>query len=353
MAITTPDEWWQAVNDNWNDLIKIIYCYLRTEEPAHEDVRNLTTKEIGITIMADILKAKTERDWHRLWRYFHWAWEAAPDTITIHSIPSWSVFCDLCSETWVFQPDEEVEPMRDKEETDSVVAANLMVNRAKTIAAMGMVERDYEGFNVTNPGIKKETFRVWRDEDNHIRCSCPEFTEKILTETRFRCEHILAVKFHLEPLDDTPSVPAESAGFTRAVQKTQDLFEVEKQRSREHLPPAKPDQDVWFVFEQIKSGVVRLAQLTRELEGSVFLLENKMRNDYRKPIPINAIKDPVAKTMDQLVTPKQLIAIRAISNSLNINSEAECLEQLRCKPEELSRIAASAFIDHLKAKVQG
>jgi len=56
---------------------------------------------------------------------------------------------------------------------------NLMMNRAKAIAAMGMVERDYEGFNVVSPGIKQETFRVWRDEDSHVRCSCPEFQERI------------------------------------------------------------------------------------------------------------------------------------------------------------------------------
>jgi len=61
-------------------------------------------------------------------------------------------------------------------------------------------------------------------------------------------------------------------------------------------------------------------------------------------------RDPVAKTMADLVTPKQLVAIRAIANAQNVNAESECLEMLKCKPEELSRRAASAFIDHLKAK---
>src|ERR1700750_562230 len=79
---------------------------------------------------------------------------------------------------------------------------NQSINRAKTIAAMGMVERDYEGFNVTSPGIKKETFRVWRDEDNRVRCSCADYEEHVETEPRYRCEHILAVKFHLEPPDE-------------------------------------------------------------------------------------------------------------------------------------------------------
>jgi hypothetical protein len=64
-------------------------------------------------------------------------------------------------------------------------------------------------------------------------------------------------------------------------------------------------------------------------------------------------RDPVAKTMADLVTPKQLVAIRAIANSQGVNAEAECLEALKCKPEELSRRAASAFIDHLKSKTAG
>lgn len=58
--------------------------------------------------------------------------------------------------------------------------------------------------------------------------------------------------------------------------------------------------------------------------------------------------NPEAESMADLVTPKQLVAIRAISNSRNINAESECLKQLRCRPEELSRRAASTFIDYLK-----
>src|SRR5689334_11771889 len=81
----------------------------------------------------------------------------------------------------------------------AIEKTNLAINRAKTIAAMGMVERDYEGFNVTSPGINKETFRVWRDEDGQVRCSCADYEARVDSEPRYRCEHILAVKFHLEP----------------------------------------------------------------------------------------------------------------------------------------------------------
>src|SRR5919205_3635027 len=92
----------------------------------------------------------------------------------------------------------------------AVEKTNLAINRAKTIAAMGMVERDYEGFNVMSPGVRKESFRVWRDEEGRVRCSCADYEAQVAGEPRYRCEHILAVKFHLEPPDGlTPEVIAE------------------------------------------------------------------------------------------------------------------------------------------------
>jgi hypothetical protein len=50
------------------------------------------------------------------------------------------------------------------------------------------------------------------------------------------------------------------------------------------------------------------------------------------------------------VTPRQLVAIRAIANSVGIEAEAECQRLLKCDIKEISRRAASAFIDHLKAR---
>ena len=93
----------------------------------------------------------------------------------------------------------------------AIEESRLIFNRAKAIAAMGLVERDYEGFNVVSPGIKKETFRIHRDETGRVRCTCVEFEERAGEDTRFRCEHILAVKFHLEPPDEDVSPIISSA----------------------------------------------------------------------------------------------------------------------------------------------
>jgi Rad52/22 family double-strand break repair protein len=62
------------------------------------------------------------------------------------------------------------------------------------------------------------------------------------------------------------------------------------------------------------------------------------------PLP----KDPLAKTLADLITPKQLVAIKAIANTQGLQAEEECFSLYGCKLDELSRRAASALIDHLK-----
>ena len=58
--------------------------------------------------------------------------------------------------------------------------------------------------------------------------------------------------------------------------------------------------------------------------------------------------DPVAKTLAEMVTTKQLGMIRAVARESAVDADKECLEVLNCKVSELSRRAASAFIDHLR-----
>lgn len=60
--------------------------------------------------------------------------------------------------------------------------------------------------------------------------------------------------------------------------------------------------------------------------------------------------DPVAPSLATLVTPKQLGMIRALAREAGVDYELECVEQFNgVKVEELSKRAASAFIDYLKA----
>lgn len=66
------------------------------------------------------------------------------------------------------------------------------------------------------------------------------------------------------------------------------------------------------------------------------------------PLASEFPRDPLAKSMADLVTPKQLGMIRALGREANVEIDEECQTVLRCKTDELSKRAASSFIDHLK-----
>jgi hypothetical protein len=316
---------------------------------------------------------------------------------------------------------------------------NSLVNRAKAIAAMGLVGRDYEGFNVTSPGFKKETFRIWKDEEGRVKCSCVEFQERIAAEPKFRCEHILAVKFHIEAADDTTEPNEnnnETPGSVSLVEQDETKFEDERQinmfetsdnnrvipfdqllkRLSQSVQPEMVKQRIgwrdrqgrdhevdyveWHTVADLLDRIcpdwshqvnsikqigdlvavtasITLQGVTRQGVGTGSAYDEtgikKAEHDalkraavkfgiarelYRKEEEVieaktgqpNFPREPMAKTMAELVTPRQLVAIRAISNSQKIDAEAECQELMQCKPEELSRKAASAFIDYLKSK---
>lgn len=78
--------------------------------------------------------------------------------------------------------------------------------RAKSIAAMGLVNREGDKFRVSTPSLrgKQNIYDVWRDEAGKIRCNCLEFEEAAVTDSGFRCEHILAVKFALVAKNTEP-----------------------------------------------------------------------------------------------------------------------------------------------------
>lgn len=59
-------------------------------------------------------------------------------------------------------------------------------------------------------------------------------------------------------------------------------------------------------------------------------------------------RDPIAKSIADLVTAKQLGMIRALARETGVDHEEECQAVLGCKTDELSKRAASSLIEHLK-----
>lgn len=302
--------------------------------------------------------------------------------------------------------------------------------KGRALAAMGHVARTDDGFEVTTTGRRKETLRVWRDIEGRVRCSCAEFVEA--DDPRFRCQHILAVKYYLEPpVEETaPSdapvetetqviaepeiapaygelevVPVFETGGERP-SSFEEVLEYLKQplpedvikqrvgwtdrRGREH----EVDYVEWHVVADIldeaaprwSHAVKNITQIgglvavtasitidgvTREGIGTGEAIDEKgikkaehdalkraavkfglARELYRKDgegsetAPRN--EDPVARTLSDLVTPKQLVAIRAIAAASGVDAEKRSLELYNCRPEELTKKAASALIDELK-----
>ena len=96
------------------------------------------------------------------------------------------------------------------------VIAEKRDQRARSIAAMGLVDRVGDHFSVFTASLKgrQVSYKVGRDLAGHIRCDCAEFVEEVKKERGFRCEHILAVKYALVAKNTEPSLKAEAAPVT-------------------------------------------------------------------------------------------------------------------------------------------
>jgi hypothetical protein len=74
--------------------------------------------------------------------------------------------------------------------------------------------------------------------------------------------------------------------------------------------------------------------------------------DENNGISPSIARDPRPKTLGDLVTPKQLWMIRNLGREIGCNVEQECQSLLQCNLEEISKRAASSFIDYLKRQQQ-
>ena len=92
----------------------------------------------------------------------------------------------------------------------------------------------------------------------------------------------------------------------------------------------------------VKFGIAR--ELYRR-ESDVIEREGASQNQNGNAMPQN----PVAKSLQDLVTPKQLGMIRALGREAGVDVDEECEQIAGCKTDELSKKAASAFIGHLQA----
>jgi len=117
--------------------------------------------------------------------------------------------------------------------TAVVVEKNLTEKkdkRAKSIAAMGLVNREGDKFLVSTPSLrgKQTSYEVWRNEAGKIRCNCLEFEEAAVSDAGFRCEHILAVKYALVAKNTESATKQPSRVETQIETKPMSVVEEDK-----------------------------------------------------------------------------------------------------------------------------
>jgi hypothetical protein len=67
-----------------------------------------------------------------------------------------------------------------------------------------------------------------------------------------------------------------------------------------------------------------------------------------QPVAPSSISNPVSQTLADMLSDKQLGAIRAFAKAAHTDADEECAKLFNCQVAELSKRAASALIDHLK-----
>ena len=105
----TPDEWWSNLNTAWSDILDI---FGRCDAPLSRDdfvYSDGIGKEATLhdkSLIRTLEEAKEACDHETMLKWLNLCWLAAPDASHIHWWPNWGTLCDLCSESWVFNPDE-------------------------------------------------------------------------------------------------------------------------------------------------------------------------------------------------------------------------------------------------------
>lgn len=257
--------------------------------------------------------------------------------------------------------------------------------KARLLAGLGLVTRNRDRFEVTVPDIigEPERFYVWRADDGRVCCTCSEAENAVASN--FRCCHMLAVKFAIKLQNSEPTkrrsasrpnsgnVVDFATGLSRPERSEEPNGSVEA--VAEGLSSIDPrwSHAVREVREVGKFVVVTVALsvngVTREGigtgvheadEGFVLAEASALRQaaakfDVTDDPRAEAVRDPIrafpsnpiARSLFDLVTAKQLGMIRAMGREIGIKADDECRAVMNCTTDELSKRAASALIQHL------
>ena len=132
------------------------------------------------------------------------------------------------------------------------------MNRAKSIAAMGLVIRKGETFEVSTPNTKDKsvTYMVRRNDAAKVVCNCQEFEDQIKLNPSFRCEHILAVKESLTVKNTVPDPDNKTSVLNK--NSTQQASAPDDQINSSESTKLKPAVEDLSFYEPIIDGQMSL-----------------------------------------------------------------------------------------------
>lgn len=117
--------------------------------------------------------------------------------------------------------------------------------------------------------------------------------------------------------------------------------------SRQATGNESDDTDSWGdPFSNAESMALRRAAAKFGL-GRYFY--NQSDSSPNTPI----VSDPIAKSLSDLVTQKQLGMIKALAHKAGLDPDKECQSRMDCLTDELSKNAASKFITYLQTHQDG
>jgi len=185
-----------------------------------------------------------------------------------------------------------------------------------------------------------------------------DFKEYYPQDASFRCEHILAVKFYLVNQNNEANQNIQSK--TKDAQNPSETQEGTFERdaplgySLRNNDNYSKTIDIQYANEntiypyviQVNKDCPNQKETAQKIVNALNQAEKVQfaQQTNAQGFPNN----PIAVSLMDLVTAKQLGLIRAISREIGIEADEECQTVLSFKTHELSKKAASAFIQHLQ-----
>ena len=107
MVIKTEQDWWNSFDQLYKLLPNMAYEF-NWDLTAEATESGLKVDDgLGCSIYKYLKILQDNKDHEKLLTYLNIMWNVAPDQKWIHTVNGWSILCDLCSESWMFNELEE------------------------------------------------------------------------------------------------------------------------------------------------------------------------------------------------------------------------------------------------------